>query len=315
MNPNTTHQFNVAEAVKFGIEPAILLSNIRFWLDHNKANKKNIHDGFAWTYNSATAFSELFPYMKERMISRHLKTLCDAGMLQSGCYNKMKYDRKLWYTIPAEFAVNCENVQPLQPAPLLNSEIQTPPQPAPLAICQIVSMDTHDMTDGYARFDRPIADINTDIKPDINKSVVVVTRDKVFLNFDDLNAGEKECYHWAMTQPYWSSSTSSIEHFKTIYAKPSAKGLRGQFDAHKKALTDGKGQTGHSYTLNKTNGTGSNYATNYANNKPLTATQRRANLERIINETESAGTETNIDECTVVSSYTPVVNAPLASYG
>ncbi|MEI6747102.1 MAG: helix-turn-helix domain-containing protein, partial [Methylococcaceae bacterium] len=81
------------------------------------------------------------------------------------------------------------------------------------------------------------------IKP--GKEPVVVTRDKVFLNFDDLNAGEKECYHWAMTQPYWSSSTSSIEHFKTIYAKPSAKGLRGQFDAHKKALQDDSGQTGH----------------------------------------------------------------------
>lgn len=129
MNPNTTHQFNVAEAIKYGIEPAILLSNIRFWLAHNKANKKNEHDGFVWTYNSSAAFSELFPYMKERMISRHLKTLCDAGILQSGCYNKMKYDRTLWYTIPAEFAINDM-------------------QAAPLAICQIVPMDTHDMTNG-----------------------------------------------------------------------------------------------------------------------------------------------------------------------
>ena len=141
MNPNTSHAFNVAEAVAYGVESAILLNNVRFWLANNKANKKNDHEGFWWTYNSGAAFSELFPYMKERSISRNLKTLCDAGILQSGCFNKMKYDRTLWYTIPLEFAVNSpqaaplticqngewnnQNTQPLQPAPSLNSEICT----------------------------------------------------------------------------------------------------------------------------------------------------------------------------------------------
>ena len=33
MNPTTSHHFNVEEAVKYGTEPAILITNIRFWLE------------------------------------------------------------------------------------------------------------------------------------------------------------------------------------------------------------------------------------------------------------------------------------------
>lgn len=47
-----------------------------------------------------------------------------------------------------------------------------------------------------------------------------------------------------MNVPYWSSSTSSIDNFKNVYDKQSTKGLRAQYNAHKKALQDGSGQTG-----------------------------------------------------------------------
>ena len=169
------------------------------------------------------------------------------------------------------------------------------------------------------------------IKSNNQEPVVVVTREEVFidvdnhsqagakdlkvkefLNFDDLTADEKECWHWAMTVTFWSSTTSSVKKFLQIYRRTNEGGLRDQFNAHKKALQDGSGQTGQSHTLNKTNRTGNNYATNHTNNKPLTATQRRANLERIIGETGTTGT---IDESNVVASYAFVVNAPLASHG
>ena len=289
MNPNTSHAFNVAEAVAYGVESAILLNNVRFWLANNKANKKNDHEGFWWTYNSGAAFSELFPYMKERSISRNLKTLCDAGILQSGCFNKMKYDRTLWYTIPLEFAVNSpqaaplticqngewnnQNTQPLQPAPSLNSEIQTPPQAAPLTICQNGEWISQN-GEWISQNGEPIPDINTDIKPDINKSVVVVTREESFIDVGNhsqerardltgkemtLTTEQGECKNWASTQNYWATCTASNEEFLKVWCKPNQT-LRKQFDAHKKALQDGLGQTGHSYTSSKTNRTGGNYA-------------------------------------------------------
>ena len=121
------------------------------------------------------------------------------------------------------------------------------------------------------------------IKP---KRTVVVTgeREKVFLTFDDLTDEQKECWHWALTVPYWSSSTSSIENFKQVYDKDSPKGLRAQFDAHKKALQDGRGQTGldvHSENLKKT--TGANYATHYQNHKKPTAAEVAKSLRERAN--------------------------------
>ena len=104
----TMHMFDTKEAEQHDIESAILLQNIRFWLDKNQANKKHIHDGYVWTYNSASAFGKLFPYIKQRTISRRLKELVDKGVLKVGVYNKSKYDQTRWYTIPSEFAINLE---------------------------------------------------------------------------------------------------------------------------------------------------------------------------------------------------------------
>ena len=107
------HHFNIADAVQYGTDKAVLLYNLRFWLDYNKANKKNIHKHingkeYYWTFNSGEAFAELFPYMKRRKISRHLRELEEAGVIISGNFNRMRYDRTKWYTIPSLYAVNNE---------------------------------------------------------------------------------------------------------------------------------------------------------------------------------------------------------------
>ena len=54
------HSFDVAEATKYGIEKAVILNNLRFWLEKNKANNINSGDGYYWTYNSASAYAKRF---------------------------------------------------------------------------------------------------------------------------------------------------------------------------------------------------------------------------------------------------------------
>ena len=119
------------------------------------------------------------------------------------------------------------------------------------------------------------------------KRTVVVTREKIFLNFDDLTADEKDCYHWALTQPYWSSSTSSIDNFKSVYDKPSPKGLRVQYDAHKKALNLGKDA---GLNVKSQKNTGVNYATNNTNNTKLCAADRIRN-KAILRQAEAERAE------------------------
>ncbi len=108
------HHFIVEEATKYGVEKAILLYNIRFWLDKNKANEKNIYqhsDGkyYYFTYNSGKAFEKLFPYMKSRSINQRLTELEKDGVLISGNFNKTPYDRTKWYSIIQEFETKNEN--------------------------------------------------------------------------------------------------------------------------------------------------------------------------------------------------------------
>ena len=57
------HSFDIEVAKKYGITEAILLNNINFWIEKNKANEINFYDGYYWTFNSKKAFSELFPYL------------------------------------------------------------------------------------------------------------------------------------------------------------------------------------------------------------------------------------------------------------
>jgi hypothetical protein len=112
------------------------------------------------------------------------------------------------------------------------------------------------------------------------KSVVVVTHEGGIL---DLTQEQSECKNWASSQNYWASCTQSNEEFLKVWCKPNG-ALRKQFNAHKKTLQDGRGQTGlNVQTQNNTTRTGVNYATHYANNKKPTAAQIAQSLRERAN--------------------------------
>lgn len=93
------HSFDIEIAQRFGINCAILLKNIHFWIEKNKANEVNFYDGYYWTYNSKKAFSELFPYMSIRQVETALNKLIDEKILITGNYNKDSFKKTLWYAI------------------------------------------------------------------------------------------------------------------------------------------------------------------------------------------------------------------------
>ncbi len=93
------HFFDTEIAAEYGINAAVLLQNIGYWVQQNEANKANFYDGYYWTYNSRKAYQELFPYMSERQISTAFQKLIEAGLVITGNYNKLAYDRTLWYAL------------------------------------------------------------------------------------------------------------------------------------------------------------------------------------------------------------------------
>lgn len=98
-------QFNPQIAKDIGVEEAIMYSNIEFWVEHNRANNKNFHEGKYWTYNSMEAFSKLFWFWSDKQIRRILNNLESKGYIITDNFNEHKYDRTKWYT------TNCPNGQ------------------------------------------------------------------------------------------------------------------------------------------------------------------------------------------------------------
>ena len=93
------HSFNIDIAAEYGIECAILLKHLYFWIKKNEANDENFFDGRYWTYNSVKAFSVLFPYMTERKVRYTLEKMEEHGLIVVGNYNKSQYDRTKWYAL------------------------------------------------------------------------------------------------------------------------------------------------------------------------------------------------------------------------
>ena len=108
-------------------------------------------------------------------------------------------------------------------------------------------------------------------KPYLNHTNIITTNDV-------LTVEQAECYDWAKNHAYWHFATVSVEKFLTIYTKPKRDGLKAQFNEHKKALNDGRGQTGRVQSQSMKKNTEANYATHSANNKKLTAAQRSKQL-------------------------------------
>jgi len=113
-------------ADKHGVDGALIIQHVAYWIRRNLKNNKNIHDGYAWTYNSCFAYKDIFSFWSEDQIYRKLKKLEDAGVIKTGNYNDSKYDRKKWYTIVDEWILelyridfaklrneDCENAEPI----------------------------------------------------------------------------------------------------------------------------------------------------------------------------------------------------------
>ena len=93
------YSFDPIIAKYYGVDGAIVIENLYFWIMKNKANDKNYFDGEYWTYNSVKAFEELFPFWSKRQIERILKNLENEGAIKTGNYNKLQYDRTKWYAL------------------------------------------------------------------------------------------------------------------------------------------------------------------------------------------------------------------------
>lgn len=123
------YSFSVELAVKYGVEEAVLLQHLYFWIQKNAANQRHLHDGNYWTYNSARAFSVLFPFWSRQKIDRMIQSLREQGAILVGNYNDAGRDRTRWFALSETVRSIAENRAmhcPELSNPLLESEQPLP---------------------------------------------------------------------------------------------------------------------------------------------------------------------------------------------
>jgi len=96
------YSFDVDLATKYGVDEAIMIKSFQYWIRLNKANKSNFYDGHYWTYNTIKSLSLLFPFWSEKQVRTVLQNLLNRKVLIKGNYNKMGFDRTIWYAFMNE---------------------------------------------------------------------------------------------------------------------------------------------------------------------------------------------------------------------
>lgn len=93
------HSFDIEIAQEYGMECAIILKHLYYWIEKNRVCEKHYYDGRYWTYGSIKAFCELFPYIGEKKMRNTFQKLEEKGLLITGNHNKSQYDRTKWYAL------------------------------------------------------------------------------------------------------------------------------------------------------------------------------------------------------------------------
>lgn len=85
---------------KTGLNKAIFLNQLNYWIELNEQSGINFEDGYYWSYSSYPKMIERdFPYWSVDTLKRAVTSLEKYGIVISANYNSMKMDKKKWYRI------------------------------------------------------------------------------------------------------------------------------------------------------------------------------------------------------------------------
>lgn len=86
-------------AAKIGLNEAIMLQQIHFWINLPKAIQK---EGRRWHYDTYDNWAIQFPFWSLSTINRISKSLRDNKLIIAKALSSNKSDQTLWYTVDYE---------------------------------------------------------------------------------------------------------------------------------------------------------------------------------------------------------------------
>jgi len=91
------HSFDVGYAIQYGVNEAIIIRHLQYYISRNRALGNNNHDGHWWTYTTIDSMSKVLPYMSIDKVRYAIDKLVSKGVLLKGSYSKKPMDRTIWY--------------------------------------------------------------------------------------------------------------------------------------------------------------------------------------------------------------------------
>lgn len=91
------HGFDVGYAMAYGVNEAIMIKNLQFFITANANRGHNFHEGRFWTYDKLIDFPKHFPYWTVKQVRRIIDSLIEQKVLIKGEFNKNKFQRTQWY--------------------------------------------------------------------------------------------------------------------------------------------------------------------------------------------------------------------------
>ncbi len=151
-NPRLSHSFDVEVASQCGVHAAILYNHIAYWIRANAAKGMNFHDGRTWMYDNMKSFSLHMPYLTFDEVRRALEKLVNSGLIIKGNYNKVKFDRTIWYALGGQVDVAKDTNRAVSSASSIwqNRQMVVANQPngdGEFARCIDTDIETHVETD------------------------------------------------------------------------------------------------------------------------------------------------------------------------
>jgi len=96
------HYFDTEFATAYGIQEAIIIKHIIYWIDFNMRKGSNFIEGRTWMYQTQEEMAHHFPYWDRRQVMRILKSLIDSKLLIAKNHNKNKQIKTMWYALVDE---------------------------------------------------------------------------------------------------------------------------------------------------------------------------------------------------------------------
>jgi hypothetical protein len=82
-------------AVAIGLNEAIVLQQVHYWLDRSNVQKK----GHVWVYNTVPQWQAQFPFWSADTVRRALANLKQRGLLVGECLADNSFDKTMYYRI------------------------------------------------------------------------------------------------------------------------------------------------------------------------------------------------------------------------